>query len=156
MASLDVESFFTNIELNETINNCISDLHNKNIYNSKFSERDLFKLPKTATKKSSFIFDYLLYEQVDGVEMGSYLDPSLANVFLCHYEKEWLDNCPIHFKPMIHKRYVDDIFVRFSSKEHLQLFVDYKNKQHKCLKFTSEADNDNSFSFLDIKITRHK
>ena len=29
-------------------------------------------------------------------------------------------------------------------------------KQHKCLKFTSEADNDNSFSFLDIKITRHK
>ena len=29
------------------------------------------------------------------------------------------------------------------------------NKQHKCLKFTSEAENDNSFSFLDIKITRH-
>ena len=29
------------------------------------------------------------------------------------------------------------------------------NKQHKCLKFTSESENDNSFSFLDIKITRH-
>ena len=29
------------------------------------------------------------------------------------------------------------------------------NKQHKCLKFTSEAENDNSFSFIDIKITRH-
>ena len=28
-------------------------------------------------------------------------------------------------------------------------------KQHQCLKFTSEAKNDNSFSFLDIKITRH-
>ena len=28
------------------------------------------------------------------------------------------------------------------------------NKQHKCLKFTSEVDNDNSFSFLTIKITR--
>ena len=27
------------------------------------------------------------------------------------------------------------------------------NQQHKCLKFTSEAENDNSFSFLDIKIT---
>ena len=37
----------------------------------------------------------------------------------------------------------------------LQLFVDYVSKQHKCLKFTSEAENDNSFSFLDIKITRH-
>ena len=29
------------------------------------------------------------------------------------------------------------------------------NKQHKCLKFTSEAENDNSFSFLDIKINCH-
>ena len=38
---------------------------------------------------------------------------------------------------------------------HLQLFVDYMNKQHKFLKFTSEAEYDNSFSFLDIKITHH-
>ena len=29
------------------------------------------------------------------------------------------------------------------------------NKQHKYLRFTSEAENDNSFSFLDIKITCH-
>ena len=87
--------------------------------------------------------------------MGSPLGPTLANAFLCHYEKEWLDNCPIHFKPIIYKRYVDDIFVLSSSKEHLQPFVDYMNKQHKCLKFTSEAENDNSFSFLDIKITHH-
>ena len=29
------------------------------------------------------------------------------------------------------------------------------NKQHKCLKFTSEAESDNSFSFLEIKVTRH-
>ena len=43
----------------------------------------------------------------------------------------------------------------FSSKEHLQLFVDYMNKQHKYLKFTSEVENDNSFSFLNIKITRN-
>ena len=56
---------------------------------------------------------------------------------------------------MIYKRYVDDIFFLFSSKELLQLFVDYMNKQHKCLKFTSEAKEDNSFLFLDIKITHH-
>ena len=49
---------------------------------------------------------------------------------------------------------VDFIFVLFSSEEHLQLFIDYMNKQHKCLKFVSEVENDNSFLFLDIKITR--
>ena len=40
---------------------------------------------------------------------------------------------------MIYKRYVDDIFVLFSSKNHLHFFVDYMN----------------SFSFLDIKITNN-
>ena len=155
MTSLDVESLFTNIPLNETINNWIHDLHNENLYNGKLNKKDFFKLLETATSESSFIFDYLLYKQVDGVAVGSPLGPTLANAFLCHYEKELLDNCPIHFKPAICKRYVDHIFVLLSSKEHPQLFVDYMNKQHKCLKFTSEAENDNSFSFLDIKITRH-
>ena len=53
----------------------------------------------------------------------------------------------------IYKRYLDDAFVLFSFKEHLQLFVDYMKKKHKCRKLTSEAENDKSFLFLDIKIT---
>ena len=95
MASIDVESLFTNISLNETINNCVIDPNNKNLYNEKLNKRYLFKLLETATSESSFIFDYLHYKQVDGVAMGSPLVPSLANAFLYHYEKEWLDNCSI-------------------------------------------------------------
>ena len=49
MASLDVESLFTNIPSNETINNCVGDLQNKNLYNGKLSKRDPFKLLETAT-----------------------------------------------------------------------------------------------------------
>ena len=101
MASLDIESLFTNIPLNKTINNCISDLHNKNLLNGKLRKRDLFKLLEITASESSFIFDYLLYKQVDRVAMGSPLGPTLGNAFLCHYEKEWLDNCPIHFKPTV-------------------------------------------------------
>ena len=152
MGSLDVESLFTNIPLKETINNCVSDLHNRNLYNGKLNKSDLFKLLETATSESSFIFDFLLYKQIDGVAMGSPLGPTLANAFLCHYEKEWLDNCPSHFKPIVCRRYVDDIFVLFSSKEHLQPFVDYMNKQHRCIKFTSETEQNNT-SFLDINTT---
>ena len=84
MASLDVQSLFTNIPLKETINNCVSDLHNKNLYNEKLNKSDLFKLLETATSESSFIFDFRLYKQIDGVAMGSPLGPTLANAFLCH------------------------------------------------------------------------
>ena len=61
--------------------------------------------------------------------------------------------CPSHFKPIVCRRYVDDIFVLFSLKEHLQLFLDYINKQHRCIKLTSETEQNNAFSFLDVNIT---
>ena len=60
-----------------------------------------------------------------------------------------------YFKPMIYKRYVDDYLILFSSKKHLKLFADSMNKWRRCTKFTSEAEHDNSFSFLDIKIACH-
>ena len=91
MASLDVESLFTNIPLNERINNCVSDQHNKNLYNGKLNKRDLFELLETGTSESSFNFDYLLYKQVDGVAMGSPLGPILANVFYAIMKKNvWI------------------------------------------------------------------
>ena len=96
MASLDAEFLFTYIALNKTINNYVRDENNKKNYNGKLSKRDLFKLIGTATIKSSFIFDSLLYKHVDRIAMASPLGPTLANAFLCHYEREWLDNFPIH------------------------------------------------------------
>ena len=95
---LSVESIFSNILLKETINNCVSDLHNKSLYNGRLNKSDLFKLLETATGESSFIFDFLPYKQI---AMGSPLGSTLVNAFLCYYENEWLDNCPSLFKPFV-------------------------------------------------------
>ncbi|KAK3737079.1 hypothetical protein QZH41_013885, partial [Actinostola sp. cb2023] len=40
------------------------------------------------TKDQLFQFDGLLYEQFDGVAMGSPLGPLLANVFMCSIEED--------------------------------------------------------------------
>ena len=156
MASLDVESLFTNIPLEETIKNCVNDLFSNNSYSGKLSRKDLHNLLKLATTESSFIFDNKLYKQIDGVAMGSPLGPTLANTFLCHYEKLWLNKCPSQFKPVVYRRYVDDIFVMFRSKKHLKLFVSYMNLKHNNIKFTFETEDSNNFSFSDVKITRIK
>ena len=65
---------------------------------------------KLATTESSFVFDNEQYKQIDGVGVGLPLGPTLANVFLCHYEKIWLNECPTQFKPSVYRRYGDDIF----------------------------------------------
>ena len=66
----------------------------------------------------------------------------------------WLKNCRYEFKPVIYKRYVDDTFLLFQSKNHNKKFRGYLNCQHLNIKFTSEIEESNSISFLDIKISK--
>ena len=92
MASLDVESLFTNIPLEETIKNCVNDLFSNNFYSGKLSRKDLNELLKLATIESSFIFDNKLYKQIDGVAMGSPLGPTLVTTFSVVMKKYGLMN----------------------------------------------------------------
>ena len=94
------------------------------------------------------------YIQVHGVAMGSPLGPILANIFLSHYEENWLNKCPIEFKPSFYRRYVDDIFVLFESSESASLFREYMSSKHQNINFTVEQENVGSLSFLDVKICR--
>ena len=44
--------------------------------------------------------------------------------------------------------------ILFKSKNHLLLFAKYMKTRHRNLKFTFDFEQNNSFSFLDVKITR--
>ena len=47
-----------------------------------------------------------------------------------HFEMNWLQNCPSDFKPYYYRRYVDDIFVLFTSQQHLKAFRNFLNGRH--------------------------
>ena len=154
MASFDVDNLFTNIPLDETIEICLTKLFAgkrkiKGLLKSHC--RDLLIL---ATKQSSFIFNNKWYTQIDGVAMGSPLGPTLANIFLGHFESIWLENCPEEFRPVHYKRYVDDVFLLFKSRDHIANFKNFLNNKHKNINFTVEEEKDNKLSFLDILISR--
>ena len=83
--------------------------------------------------------------------MGSPLGPILANVFLCHFLKKWLSDCPPEFLHKIFKRFVDNIFVMFLCKTQLNEFVFYENTKHCNIKFTSEFQEDDTFFFWILK-----
>ena len=104
--------------------------------------------------ESLILFDQEFYKQYDGVRMGSPLGPTLANVFLCYHEKIWLQNCTSEFKPVAYRMCVDDTFLLFRSRYHIEKFRNYLNHQHENIRFTSAIKIENSISFLDIKISR--
>ena len=154
MVSFDVESLFTNIPLQETIDICISEMfHNTNMV-SGLNKENFKKLLEMAVLNSYFIFNEKFYVQHEGVGMGLPLGPTFANIFMCHHEKNWLMNCPTEFRPIVYKRYVDDCFAIFNNKQEADRFLEFLNKQHKNIKFTIECENNKKLPFLDILIER--
>lgn len=152
MASYDVESLFTNVPLEETLDIILENFDSNAFFGlAKNIVRKFFKF---ATSESCFLFNGDLYSQVDGVSMGSSLGPLFADAFLCHNEVKWLDNCPPDCKPVFYRRYVDDTFILFRNEEENNRFFQYINKQHKNIKFTCEMEVDNKLAFLDVCINK--
>ena len=69
---------------------------------------------------SFFICDQKYYKQSYGFAMASPLAPTLTNVFMRHFEKICLQNCPSQFKPAVYRRYVEDTFLLSRSTEHVE------------------------------------
>ena len=86
--------------------------------------------------------------------MSSSLRPTLGNAFLVHFEKNSLQNCPSDFKPLYCRRYVDDVFVLFTSPKHLEAFHNFLNGWHPNMSSTIEREKQNRLSFRDIAIIR--
>ena len=101
MASLPVESLFTNIPLMETINICVNNLYNDNENPCNIQKHDFCNLLNIATKETFFMFNNKCYKQVGGVAMESPMGPALAKIFTCSFESKWLCDCPNDFKPVL-------------------------------------------------------
>jgi len=86
------------------------------------------------------------------VAMGSPLAPVLANLFMSFNEKKWLDYFTGN-KPILYRRYVDDIFCVFDCESDALSFLDYLNKQPRNIKFTSESQKDLCLPFLDVYVS---
>jgi hypothetical protein len=154
MGSLDVDSLFTNIPLTETIEICCELVFKGRMIVNGLDVAEFRKLLTMATRESLILFNGKYYQQIDGVAMGSPLGPTLANIFLGYKETEWLDNCPLEFKPLYYRRYVDDIFLLFDSNDAIVKFQEYMNLQHGSIHFTSEIEENNAIPFLDVFVSR--
>ena len=113
MASFDIESLFTNIPLQETIDLCVENLFQDRTHVDNLSKDSFRELVTRTMSKSLILFDQQFYKQHNGVAMVSPLGPTFANAFLCYHEKILLQKCPSEFKPVIYRIYVGDTFLLF-------------------------------------------
>ena len=91
-----------------------------------------------------------LYLQQDGVAMGSPLEVTFANYYMCHIENKILDSNPT-YKPAIYCRYTDDIFIVTPNLDNL-LQLKTALESNSVLRFTHELGISGSINFLDVHI----
>ena len=140
MVSFDAESLFTNIPLEKCVNLAV-DYISKGNPDLQLTKPDLRNLFNFASAQTHSFFD-----QIDGMAMGFPLAPVLANFFMGHHERIWLENCKAS-SILFYRRYVDYTFCLFDTEHDATLFFDYINDRHpnKCFKMEKEVDKKSPF-----------
>ena len=57
---------------------------------SGLDKKEMFEMLSLTLKESIILFYNKYYSQIDGVARGSPLGPTLANIFHCYHESNWL------------------------------------------------------------------
>jgi len=156
LVSYDVSSLFTNVPVDETIESIAERAFENDWFNKErnlnITKSDLMELLRIATKNQLFQFERNLYEQVDGVAMGSPLGPLMANAFMCNIEKQLQTENKM---PAFYKRSVDDTLRAMPDVETASEFLTTLNNTHPSIDFTMELEVDGRLPFLGMDIIRN-
>jgi hypothetical protein len=149
IASLDVESLFTNIPVIETIEIILENVYNNKVLSPPLIPKNVMReLLKTCTTENPFQdLNGDTFIQIDGVSMGSPLGPLFANFYMSNLENKVLPTWDD--KPIVYCRYVDDIFLVINDLSHI-LKLKEKFEEESILRFTYEIEKDNGLHFLDV------
>ena len=151
LVSFDVVSLFTNVPLKRTINIIVNRIYEEKLIDTKLRKHTLKKLILDCCTKTTFSFNDKLYEQTDGVCMGSSLGPVLANIIMTELEKIVLPNLINENIIKFYIRYVDDTLVMIK-EDQIDDVLRRFNGFDKNLKFTVDTFEDGNIHFLDIAV----
>ena len=154
LASLDVESLFTNVPVHDTIDIILKNVYNNpNISAPKIPQHILKQLLILCTTRTPFHhINGDLYIQHEGVSMGSCLGPTFAEFYMCDLENRVFCNQP-DLKPPLYARYVDDIFMVINKVDDVRHIM-HQFESNSVLKFTFEIEKSKQLAFLDCLVHR--
>lgn len=93
MVSLDFVFFYINVHFDEPINISINELFKSIRSIHGLNRKEITEMLSLTTKELIILFEMTFYTQVNGVEVGSSLKPSLANGFFCYHKAKPLNDC---------------------------------------------------------------
>ena len=144
--SYDVESLFTNVPIDETIEHILDEIYTRKRLKPLCSRLIMKRLLKRLTSDCLFSVNEQLIKQIDGCAMGSPLSVVLSGIFMTKLEKDVV----YAESPILYRRFVDDIFNRKKINVEDTLLPKLNSYHHKT-KFTVKMKLD---KFLDTKMKK--
>ena len=142
--SCDFESLYTNIITSDAIDT-ITEYFSRLINNFDFDIVGFNSILKIVLLNNIFSFNNNFYLQKNGLAMGSKCGPTFANIYVYILEKKWLF---IH-KPLIYKRFIDDIFMTSNNE------IDQNNFKSIFKNLNLNIIKGNKVQFLDLLISNN-
>jgi len=119
----------------------------------EINDKEMVDLLKLSLKSSYFSFKGTIHEQTHGVAMCSPLSTIIVNIYIENFERKALNS--FHYTPEEWKRFVDDIFAKWSyEKEKLDLSLNHINSLSNHIKFNIEMETDNKLLLLIIHLSK--
>ena len=150
LVSMDVTSLYTNITQEEGIDT-VCRAYEIFYGNEPPTPTQLLKRAlRLILQENSFQFNGKNYLQTHGTAMGTKMAVAFSNIFMNKVETEILSQSL--FKPLVWKRYIDDIFSLWTTnRDRIEHFIEQANNHHPTIKFTAEI-SDKETTFLDAYI----
>ena len=146
--SLDVESLFTNVPLQRTVNIILDKVyHHPTLPPPVIPKHTLRELLLICTTEVPFRdMDGKMYVHCDGVSMGSPLGPTFANFFMAEVENRALTDITLP----LYCRYIDDIFTICDGGTLRKLQSEMMEISG--MNFTIEESVNNKLPFLNVLV----
>ena len=152
MVSFDVKSLFTNVHLGKTIEITLKRIYEHKEKKSSISKKEMKQLLTSCTKNVHFTYHNKVYQQNDGVVMGSPLRPVLSGIFMVELENSLVPT--LNEIMTLWRLFVEDT-IKFVKNDGIAYVLDQLNSFHEQIQFTYEVEHNNKLPFLDILLLKN-
>ena len=145
-------TFSLTFRLQKSLKSALMLWYNGELTPSSFPRSIFVELTQTTTSSDEFSSNNTMHRQIYGVAMGSPLNTSVANIFVCYYETLLFKRVN---KPLMYYRYIYDTFAAFNDENECNEFFFHLNSLHPLLRFTFEKICNRTLFFLDVLMKKN-
>ena len=152
MVSFEVNSLFTNVPFEKTIEITLERIYEHKQINTSRSKKEMKQLLTFWTKNTHFTYNNTVHRQNDVVAMGSPRGLILSGIFMVKLENSFAST--LNEGMALSRHFVNDM-IKFVKNNSIVYVLDQLNNFHEQIQFNFKGKHNNKLPFLDALLIKN-